>query len=251
MRTWWSLISGALVFGALGWVACGGIAVIDASPGDGGAGGKSAPQGVGGMSPSTGSNATCSSAVPCCAERTGEEVDFLCDAAAMPFCPPGSRFSQDGSCGAKIPTPCFEITGCAREMWCDFPDNLCGTGQPGSCKPSPRSCPDLHALSCTCSGNLASNPCDGEVAGFDMNAAAGCPPQMDMFSCGYAYCRLGEQYCQRSVSDVVGGPDDFRCLGLPAVCAGGVDCGCASAEPCGFACVETGAGALTLTCPGG
>ena len=69
------------------------------------------------------------------------------------------------------------------------------------------------------------------------------------FACGWTFCLLGSQYCQR-VTDDTGGADGWSCLPLPDGCID-PSCDCLADEPCGSICEAGPDGALVVTCPGG
>lgn len=227
--------------------ACGGSTVIDGSAG--GASSSSAGQGGASSPASTSSSGGCTSFVSCCDDVTGEPVDYQCDANGMPFCPSGSSFSEDGTCGGG--SLCLDAFACDVGAWCDFPDNLCGAGQPGTCRGVPQGCNDLFRPTCRCDGVIAANPCEGQSAGFDASENGACVPPLDTFACGDTFCGVGAAYCQRGVSDVGGEPDSYACVPAPNACTAGIDCACLAMEPCGFSCSDAGGGEVTLTCPGG
>lgn len=227
--------------------ACGGSTVIDGSTG--GSSGASSGQGGAGSPASTSSSGGCTSFVTCCDDVSGDPVDYRCDPSGMPFCPSGSSFAEDGTCGGG--SACVDAFDCDEGEWCDFPDNLCGAGQAGTCRGVPQGCNDLYRPTCTCDGTIASNPCEGQSARFDASAGGTCMPPLDTFVCGDTFCGAGSEYCQRAVSDVGGEPDGFACVLAPGACAAAIDCACLADEPCGFSCSDAGGGEVTLTCPGG
>ncbi len=216
-------------------LACGGKAVVDAvgAGGSGGAGGTAQ---------------TCTSLVPCCDTQTNVDVDFQCDANNMPFCPSGSAFSQTGTCAFSA--SCIEPADCSGDQWCDFPDNQCGTGAVGTCRDRPNNCTDFFRATCLCTGEIASNPCEGEANGSDASVIGSCPTPLDLFACGDTFCFVGTQYCRRDVSDVVGEPDLYSCRSPSGPCIDEVDCQCVANEPCGNTCTGP-PGEVRVTCPGG
>jgi hypothetical protein len=143
---------------------------------------------------------------------------------------------------------------CSATEYCDFPDDLCGSGDPrvpGVCTPRPTECPDLDAVSCFCNMFVFVNPCAGMMGGQDLNNGATCTPPAETFACGSRICRSAMEYCVHSVSDVGGTADGYTCETLPASCATSTDCGCFEATvACSDMCTVAD-GNFTLTCPGG
>ena len=154
---------------------------------------------------------------------------------------------------------CTSTDGCADDAYCDFPDDQCGAGAAGVCEKRPNFCGDGALIVCSCDGKAEYVGCE-TMAGFDRNAEAsvcdapGSVLGEDVFACGDRFCRARISYCQHSVSDVGGVPDSYSCEFLPSACSDGntdPTCPCLDAEPCGDSCDDGGAGAITLTCPGG
>lgn len=139
---------------------------------------------------------------------------------------------------------------CGPDQFCDWSDDLCGASQSGagSCKPRPEGCPDSYAPRCGCNGVVFSNECDANGVGQDISNAGGCTPPDGTFACGPQFCAAGQQYCQRTGSDVGGTPDYYQCIDLPQGC---MDCACLASEPCGDLCEAGPDGDLHVTCLGG
>ncbi|MCC6558685.1 MAG: hypothetical protein IT372_37595 [Polyangiaceae bacterium] len=159
----------------------------------------------------------------------------------------GGQGGQGGASGNE----CGGIGGipCAADEYCDYGDNSCGADDGlGVCKPRPQGCPDVYMPACGCDGTVYGNECDANGAGSDISAYGGCTPPAGTFACGYTFCATGQQYCQRSVSDVGGEPDIYMCMDLPAGCG---DCACLASEPCGSMCEQLPSGGFLVTCPGG
>ena len=228
------------VLGALA-SACGGSAKTD---GSGGAGGSGAGGGGGATTGGSGGTGGCESLVPCC-DGAGNPVSPVCDATGMPVCPPGAAFPASGVCSAG---QCSPTVPCAAGEYCDYPDDRCGQGMAGTCKPKPTGCDLLYAPVCSCDGSVAGNACAAMAGGTDVNKNGGCTPPMDTFACGDVFCAFGSEYCLRGVSDVGGEPDSYGCKPLPAQCQ---SCSCVANGPCGDWCEAAADGSLTLTCPGG
>ena len=233
--------------------ACGGSTDGDGSSGGssgsggsaGGAGGNGGAGGAGG----TGGTGGCQAIAPCC-DSQGNSVDPICPGGGPPQCPPGTTVPPTGIC--EKPSSCSPTNPCAATEYCDYPDDLCGAGSPGTCEPRPRGCDLLYAPVCGCDGKEHGNDCSARSSGSDVSASGGCASPQGTFACGAAFCMLGSQYCLRAVSDVGGIPDSYECKPLPASCGKTPTCTCLEAEPCGDWC-ETGAtlGEIMLTCPGG
>ncbi len=184
----------------------------------------SASEGSGSSSSSTGTTAT-TATTDGTTGSTGVETD-------------GASCDSDRACGAG--------------EYCDWRANSCGAlgEDEGTCKPSPEACDAEYAPVCGCDGETHSNECVANGQGSDVSAAGGCEPPPEYFVCGYAFCDGATQYCQVSISDVVGEPDYYSCKPLPEACSKELICGCLAEEPCfEFECTEEGG--LTLYCPGG
>lgn len=144
--------------------------------------------------------------------------------------------------------------GCAEGEFCDFPDDLCGAGEPGTCEPIP-GCVKFHGLDadtkCGCDGLSYWHDCVSTDGRVDINSdATSCEPWPGYFPCGDRLCNSTYKYCERQVSDVVGEPDSYACLPLPFNCGDFVDCSCFENEACGSICEPQWPGFM-LTCPGG
>lgn len=63
------------------------------------------------------------------------------------------------------------LGGCPSGQFCDFPDDLCGDGEPGVCVVDMHACSDISAPVCVCDGSRASNAC---YASHDVDARGGC-----------------------------------------------------------------------------
>jgi hypothetical protein len=161
----------------------------------------------------------------------------------------GAGDDVDGATGDL----CGGIGGvpCDTGEWCDYPDDSCGIDDgSGTCTSVPTVCKPLEEPVCGCDGTVYVTDCAAAMAGFDVSAAGSCPPPAGDFACGHIFCDAATEYCRRSVSDVVGVPDDWTCVALPNGCNPTADCDCLSGEVCGDMCSVTGDG-LRLTCPGG
>lgn len=169
----------------------------------------------------------------------------------------GGGVSTGGSGGGSgIACGGFAGVQCAATEYCDYSNDICGAadGQ-GVCKIRPEACPEIYSPTCACDGMVYGNDCEAAAAGFDVSNISMCPPpEAGQFNCGHGFCNSATQYCQKTTSDVVGLPDSFTCVDLPAGCAGGMpSCACIG-DPCGAPipaeCAASGAG-FVVTCPGG
>ena len=157
----------------------------------------------------------------------------------------------DGGGGSLRPCGGFSGASCKATEFCDFGRNTCGgTDEQGTCRARPSGCPDLFAPVCGCDHLVHSNECDAQGVGVDVDASGSCPVPSGQFACGFRTCQTTSEYCQRAVSDVGNEPDSFLCKQLPGSCGTPASCGCVASEPCGSSCAS-GAGGLTVTCPGG
>ena len=174
--------------------------------------------------------------------------------------------SSSGAGGSGGTGACSQSDGCGSDEYCDFPDDKCGTGEPGTCVKRSGGCSDGAVIICGCNGVVAYGGCQ-TAQGFDTNIdASSCdlstPPNdsfglhnQAIFLCGDEFCHTGVSYCRRAISDIGGKPDHYDCQLLPSSCDGGpstpADCACLAKEGCGDMCTVAAAEELTLTCPGG
>jgi hypothetical protein len=243
-----TLCSLGLISAGLTLLACGGSTVVDGA-GSGGQGGSSSGSGATTTSgPSSGSGG-CEAFSNCCDDATGAEVAWYCQ-GEEPVCPEGASWPGPEGCMPEG-AACSSSADCGADEYCDFPDDLCGAGLPGSCEPRPNGCGTVYDPVCTCDGSIAGNACDGAANGSDVSNAGGCEVPFDTFACGPKLCASQTEYCRLAVSDVGGEPSVYSCHPLPSGCAGNATCGCLSGEPCGDICEQLPSGELQLICPGG
>src|SRR5262249_13620944 len=55
-------------------------------------------------------------------------------------------------------------TPCKADEYCDYPDNRCGFGVLGACKPSPAGCDKNFVATCACDGLVHENDCEANKA---------------------------------------------------------------------------------------
>ncbi|MEZ4297570.1 MAG: hypothetical protein R3B70_21595 [Polyangiaceae bacterium] len=150
--------------------------------------------------------------------------------------------------------PCGGIAGdeCNPAQYCEFSENGCGVGEAhGTCVDKPDTCPDNVAPVCACDGRVYNNECEANAAGLDVSLLGSCPTPNGTIPCGYAYCDIGEEYCQITGSDVPGEPNGYACIPLPNSCKNDTaTCACLADVSCGDMCKELDGGFI-VTCPGG
>lgn len=224
MKTALPLVIGSFLFAILS-AACS-SSVETTSTGGGGNGTSSGNGGTGGT-------VCVFEAPPCCAESPNDP----CCAECLP---------TSKVCGGLGGTPC------AADEYCDFPNDDCGGDDGlGVCVKKPLGCSDIYAPVCACDGKVYSNQCDANSIGLDVSTLGGCTPPQGEFGCGPFFCTLGEEYCEKIISDVGGEPSTYSCQPLPASCNGVTDCGCLTNVPCAPSCQATSNGGAQITCPGG
>jgi hypothetical protein len=160
-----------------------------------------------------------------------------------------------GAGGGTSGAPCGGLPGqpCASGFYCDWGDNSCGSAdQQGTCQPRPEVCPQIEMPVCACNGQVYGNDCEAAAAGQDVRDAGGCPAPQGQFGCGWRFCRKGQQYCERTRSDVGGVGDSYACRQLPISCTGSaLGCACLAGVPCATMCQQSAGGDLMVTCAGG
>jgi hypothetical protein len=153
-------------------------------------------------------------------------------------------------CSPPPGTVCSPAMPCPSGTFCDYPDDLCGAGQPGMCVNVPVGCGKNLQITCGCNGTNYDNACMAQSQGVDVSNTGGCAAPAGTFACGSIYCAAGVDYCLRTTSDT-GGADSYSCAPLPAGCGASPSCACLAAEPCGTLCEAGADGKITVTCPGG
>jgi hypothetical protein len=148
------------------------------------------------------------------------------------------------------PTPatgCKATADCDAGAYCDFADDLCGDGVPGTCRSNLAACPPVTnpEFHCGCDGKLYKAACDLPAAGVDRSLKPRCPLQPGQFLCGWRHCDKATEFCQ--VTSKPPGGDDFTCIAFSSVgCVPGCACLASKCSKCAGA---PDAGGVTLTCP--
>ena len=75
-----------------------------------------------------------------------------------------------------MPGECNEVMGvaCGAGQFCDYPDDLCGTGANGTCMVSPMFCPLIFDPHCGCDGITHGNDCEANAFGTDIDYPGAC-----------------------------------------------------------------------------
>ena len=78
--------------------------------------------------------------------------------------------------GGVGPGECNETLGvtCAAGSFCDYPDDLCGTGANGVCTPAGGICPAIFDPHCGCDNVTHSNECVANGNGTDIASPGPC-----------------------------------------------------------------------------
>ncbi len=171
----------------------------------------------------------------------------------LSFCSTVSQCGVALSCAPNTGGPCSTNADCPSETFCDFADDLCGSGQStGTCQVREPTCPDTPPV-CYC-GNatypgVEHDLCAGKD-GRDFNVNEGCLGAGDI-GCGHLICNNDDyDYCQKSP----GGPDHadaVTCVVYPGSCADDpMTCACLASvvADCGGTCTD-GFNGPTVFCP--
>jgi hypothetical protein len=155
--------------------------------------------------------------------------------------------TDEASGGAGVKT-CSIPSGCAAEELCDFPDDLCGAGEPGICVTRSEGCLE-GTPACGCDGQVYESSACAAVGGSDLSAGGGCSAPSGTFACGPLFCFTPGSYCERTAvgGESCVGAEAFGCAFFDPNCAP-QDCSCLP----GLACEVDASGNsyVTKTAPG-
>lgn len=161
----------------------------------------------------------------------------------------GSETSSDsGAVGAS----CSPDSPCGSDGYCDYADDLCGTGEPtGTCVALPNGCESGDPVSdCGCNGTVAADACflaldrtdvsllgncTGETSDSDSDSDTGSDSGAVGFSCSPDSPCNEDGYCDYADNLCGTGEPTGKCVARPNGCESGdivYDCGCNGAlEP--------------------
>jgi hypothetical protein len=141
-----------------------------------------------------------------------------------------------GKTGAGGGTACTGPAGCAATEYCDFANDLCGTGNlpPGTCRQRPAACGAVIAPTCACDHQVYPSPCLAGMAGQDAADNGGCTAPTGRFACGAKFCAKSTEYCRAMVGGSLGvtEPGQYACVAFPASCTTTPTCACLQATSC-------------------
>lgn len=141
------------------------------------------------------------------------------------------------------------IDSCAEGLFCDFPDDQCGTnGTLGACRAaSMGASTETPTTVCGCDGEIYSFWFQHENAGFDSGSLSFCEAPAGKFHCGDTLCDAdGMTYC--SYPDLACGGGPAECATLPPSCLDSTDCAC---FPDALFCEYREDGVFEVACPEG
>ncbi len=84
---------------------------------------------------------------------------------------------EESTTGPVVPAGmCNELLNvpCGVDQWCDYPDDLCGAGEHGTCLAQPQICNLIFAPHCGCDGATHSNQCVANGNGTDIDHPGEC-----------------------------------------------------------------------------
>jgi hypothetical protein len=143
------------------------------------------------------------------------------------------------------PRSCSSASECAADEACDFPDDLCGSGEKGACVKRPDVCSDGTPV-CGCDGAAHESSGCAALAGSDlsMGGGGGCSTPAGKFPCGPLFCPTFGGYCERTAFEDVScvGAETYGCAFFDPNCAP-QDCSCLP----GLACEVDAGGNPTAT----
>lgn len=137
---------------------------------------------------------------------------------------------------------------CPAGQYCDFADDLCGSGIiTGTCVPVP-DCGTLGVdYICTCKMQAVKTTCPGgNSTGVDWYRKGGCDAAVaggNYFGCGYRYCVRGKEFCNSS-----SGGSQFECVSYKSTCMTD-SCQCASMLAPSCTCDGSPDAGILMTCP--
>ena len=141
---------------------------------------------------------------------------------------------HDTGGGGASGESCDATRPCGQGEYCDFPDSLCGAGEPmGTCVAAPQTDCGPESTVCGCDGQVyTAGGCAAALAGVDVGPAAACTAPEGTLACGQGFCDKATQYCRTLVE--IGADSEecaawTQCEALPA-CEG---------SPSLCACIET------------
>jgi hypothetical protein len=155
--------------------ASGGAAGAPAA-GSGGTAGDSGSSGSasGGAAGSSGGAAGSSGGA---AGSSGSTADASTDGGGDASAGAAGSAGQDAGSGGGGPfDPCVTLHGCGAGLYCDFPDDQCGSGSVGTCALQPTgSCLTIIDPVCGCDGTTyMSGICSAAQAGYDIKYSGPC-----------------------------------------------------------------------------
>ncbi|RMG96411.1 MAG: hypothetical protein D6705_11365 [Deltaproteobacteria bacterium] len=86
----------------------------------------------------------------------------------------GVDVAYPGEC-KSMPAPCDPQNPCPDTQYCDYPDDMCGKGEQGTCKDRPQVCPLVLDPVCGCDGMTYGNNCEAASSGQDYSMKGMCP----------------------------------------------------------------------------
>ncbi len=160
------------------------------------------------------------------------------------YSPDASDGQMGAGDGGLSGDPCSIARPCAGDQYCDYPDQQCGQGAQGICRPRPVECNEAGPSQCGCDGKRYTMSCEAHRAGTDDGPDACATDSPEYFACGSSQCRVGSQFC--SVSGLLGAYT-YTCKDAGSCTTS--DCMCKS-EPClgGQSCIPVTGGGTTHVC---